>query len=240
MLQGWTDINPTNWSAAQRAKYMDWSNTVEPQSVPDYSGPTEYAGVEAGGTEVEMTTFVPGQNNVITTTDQAGITFQEEWGTLPTLDDILGNVRNMYPTPETPWKSFDELIKRPTVKQLPSFDELLARAGHPGAGAAIEMQELGVPELGDVVAPRFSEFTRGAIRPFEAASPWSMESKYHFRGNIISDLEDPLSAVPEIDISNIQKLVPLTELQSVFETSLMDVDAFGVGNYNLKALLGGG
>ena len=91
MLQGWNTQVET-WSSAQMNKYLKWSSTTVPPTTSDYSGLTDYASLNPTvPSAVEMTTFVPGENSVITTND-AGLGLFEGLYTPPTLESVLGGI----------------------------------------------------------------------------------------------------------------------------------------------------
>ena len=213
MLQGW-DTTVETWSAAQMNKYMDWSSSVVPPTTSQYSNMTDYAGAPST-TTVEMTTFSPGQNTVLTTNDPSGL--------------------NVLESPERGGLIKDEPKWRVTTGDDAGYADMFAELDALGVtvpGSGVEMQELGT-SVPQVLEPH----TIGEIRPFNVADQWEMP-RTSFSGNIVADLDEH-AAIPEVDMSTLQKLVPPSELESVFKTALMDVDAFGVGNYNLEALMGG-
>ena len=74
MVNGW-DLNvfPKNtWSGAQNQRFMEWAELAGKVD-SDYSNTTGFAGTTyEPPPPPEMTTFQPGQNRVITTTDPAG------------------------------------------------------------------------------------------------------------------------------------------------------------------------
>jgi len=234
MLQGWNPLVET-WSSSQMDQYLEWSSTTEPPTASDFSGPTDYASPNTTVPAVETTTFAPGENNVITTNDPTGV-FPER--NIPSLDEVMANIYARTgeglglpdpPTFEPPTRGegvtaegFGETPGEPmfNVDMLPGGSDQL-----PGT---IELQPMEPVNV--------EPFTQGEIHSFGPASAWEMPTPQP--GSIVADLADPLHVEPEFDLAELQKVVPAAELQSALQNSLVDVDAFGSGSYDMGSLMG--
>ena len=131
MLKGWNPLVET-WSTSPMNEYLDWSSSSVGPTLGDYSGATDFASLNPAAPVVESTTFVPGQDTVITTND-AGMGLFPESDAPPTLESVLGGI----------FSQDTSLSTGPG--ELPSLDALLKRAGH--SMGEIELQPLSRQEL---------------------------------------------------------------------------------------------